>query len=88
MRDPSDVPGYLAPVRQALTQTLLVGGAPRSLAILNGTLAMVIVFSGALIAGLVLGVAGHAAAVFLARRDPQAVDVLKRGMRIPSHLEV
>ena len=37
MRDTRDVPGFLAPVRQALTQPLLMGGAPRSYAILNGT---------------------------------------------------
>ena len=87
MRDPNDVSGYLAPLRQALTQPILVGGAPRSFAILNGTLAMVIVFSGALIAGVVLGLVGHVVGVFLARRDSQAMDVLKRGMRIPSRLE-
>ena len=87
MRNPHDVPGYLAPLRQALTQPILVGGAPRSFAILNGTLAMVIIFSGALVAGVVLGVVGHFVGVFLARRDPHAMEVLKRGMRIPSRLE-
>jgi type IV secretion system protein TrbD len=88
MRDPHDVPGFLVPVRQALTQPILVGGAPRPFAILNGTLAMVIVFSGALVAGLVLGVAGHLVGVFLARRDPDAMDMLKRGMRIPARLDI
>jgi type IV secretion system protein VirB3 len=88
MRDPHDVPGFLAPLRQALTIVILFGGAPRSFAILNGTLAMVVVFSGALLAGLLLGVVGHVVGVFLARHDPQAMDVLKRGMRIPPHLEI
>ena len=88
MRDPHDIPGFLAPLRQALTQTILFGGAPRSFAILNGTLAMVVVFSGALLAGLILGVVGNVAGVSLARRGPQAMDVLKRGMRIPPHLEI
>jgi type IV secretory pathway TrbD component len=88
MRDPHDVPGFLAPLRQALTQPILFGGAPRSFAILNGTLAMVVIFSGALLAGLVLGVVGHLVGVFLARRDSQAMDVLQRGMRIPPRLEV
>jgi type IV secretion system protein VirB3 len=88
MQDLHDVPGFMAPLRQALTQPILVGGAPRSFAILNGTLAMVVVFSGALVAGVVLGVAGHIVGVFLARRDAQAMDVLKRGMRIPPRLEV
>ena len=34
-----DVPGYTAPVHRALTEPILLGGAPRSLAIVNGTLA-------------------------------------------------
>lgn len=87
MTDPTDIPGYYVPLRQALTQPMLVGGAPRAYAILNGTLALVITFSGALLAGLALGVMGHIVGVFLARRDPHAIDVLKRGMRIPARLE-
>ncbi len=88
MRDPTGVPGYLAPVRQALTQTILFGGAPRPFAILNGTLAMMVAFSGALAAGLVLGLAGHLGGVFLARADAQALDVLARGMRLPARFEI
>lgn len=87
MRDPRDVPGYFVPVRHALTQPILMGGAPRPYAILNGTLAAVVVFAGALAAGVILGVVGHIVGVFLARRDPDALDVLKRAMRIPNRLE-
>lgn len=87
MRDPRDVPGYLAPVRQALTAPLLMGGAPRPYAILNGTLAAIVAFAGAIVPGLLLGIAGHILGVFLARKDPDAVEVLKRAMRIPSRLE-
>lgn len=87
MRDPRDVPGFVALVRQALTAPLLMGGAPRSYAILNGTLAAIVAFSGTVVPGLLLGVAGHVLGVFLARRDPDAVEVLKRAMRIPGRLE-
>lgn len=87
MRDPGDVPGYLAPVRQALTAPILMGGAPRSFAILNGTLGAILAFAGAIAPGLLLGIAGHILGVFLARRDPDAVEVLKRAMRIPGRLE-
>jgi type IV secretory pathway TrbD component len=87
MRDPRDVPGYLAPVRQALTQPILMGGAPRSYAILNGTLAAIVAFAGALIPGIILGIAGHVLGVFLARRDPDVIEVLKRAMRINGRLE-
>ena len=33
------VPGFVAPVHRALTEPILLGGAPRAVAILNGTLA-------------------------------------------------
>lgn len=87
MRDPRDVPGYLAPVRQALTQPILMGGAPRSYAILNGTLAAIVAFAGAIVPGIILGIAGHVLGVFLARRDPDVIEVLKRAMRISDRLE-
>jgi type IV secretion system protein VirB3 len=87
MRDSRDTPGYLAPVRQALTQPILMAGAPRSYAILNGTLAAVIAFAGAPLPAVALGFIGHIAGVFLARRDPDAIDVLKRAMRIGARLD-
>ncbi len=87
MRDPRDVPGFLAPVRHALVAPILMGGAPRSYAILNGTLAAIIAFAGLIVPGILLGVAGHFLGVFLARRDPDAVEVLQRSMRIPNRLE-
>ena len=34
-----EVRGFFAPVHRALTEPILLGGAPRSVAILNGTLA-------------------------------------------------
>lgn len=86
-RDVRDVPGYLAPVRQALTQPILMGGAPRSYAILNGTLAAIVAFAGAIVPGILLGIAGHVIGVFLARRDPDVIEVLKRAMRISGRLE-
>lgn len=88
MRDPCDVPGFLAPVRQALVAPILLGGAPRAYAILNGTLAAIIAFAGALVPGLLLGIAGHALGIVLARRDPDALAVLKRAMRLPDRLDV
>jgi type IV secretion system protein VirB3 len=87
MRDPHDIPGFYAPVRQALTQPLLMGGAPRSYAILNGTLAAVVVFAGSPVAGLILGVVGHIVGVVLARRDSDVMEILKRAMRIPNRFE-
>ena len=47
-----DVRGFFAPVHRALTEPILLGGAPRTVAIANGTLA------GAVGLGLRLWLAG------------------------------
>lgn len=85
----SSVPGFTVPVHRALTEPILLGGAPRAVAILNGTLAAALGLGLRLwIAGLLLWAIGHAAAVWAAKRDPQFVDVVRRHLRIPGHLNV
>ncbi|MER9674989.1 VirB3 family type IV secretion system protein [Mesorhizobium sp. M0208] len=84
-----EVPGFTAPVHRALTDHILLGGAPRSVAILNGTLAAALGLGLRLwLVGLVLWVIGHFAAVWAAKRDPMFVDVVRRHLRIPGHLNV
>ena len=39
MEQAEPVVGFYAPVHRALTEPILLGGAPRAVAILNGTLA-------------------------------------------------
>ena len=83
------VPGFEAPVHRSLAEPILMGGAPRSVAILNGTLAAALGLGLRLwIPGLLLWVIGHAAAVWAAKRDPHFVDVVRRHVRIPGHLGV
>ncbi|WP_273281671.1 VirB3 family type IV secretion system protein [Pseudooceanicola atlanticus] len=85
----SDVPGFIVPVHRALTEPILLGGAPRAIAILNGTLAAALGLGLRLwLVGLLLWAVGHAAAVWAARRDPLFADVGRRHLRIPSHLSV
>ena len=73
------VPGFVAPVHRALTEPILMGGAPRAVAIVNGTLAAALGLGLRLwIAGLLLGAIGHAAAVWAAKRDPAFVEVAVR----------
>ncbi len=82
-----EVPGFSAPVRRALTEPILLGGAPRSVAILNGTLAAALGLGLRLwIVGILLWAIGHLAAVWAARRDPLFVEVVRRHLRIPAHL--
>ncbi len=74
-----EIPGFSAPVRRALTEPILLGGAPRSVAILNGTLAAALGLGLRLgIVGIVLWAIGHLAAVWAARRDPLFVEVINR----------
>ncbi len=81
------VTGFFAPVHRALTEPILLGGAPRSLAIVNGTLAGAVGLGLRLwIAGLVIWGVGHALSVWAARRDVQFVDVARRHLRYPSYL--
>ena len=83
------VPGFVAPVRRSLTEPILMGGAPRSVAILNGTLAAALGLGLRLwLAGLLLWFIGHMAAVWAAKRDPDFVEVVRRHVRIPSHLGI
>jgi type IV secretory pathway TrbD component len=81
------MPGFEAPVHRALTEPILLAGAPRAIAILNGTLSAAIGLGLRLwIAGLVLWIIGHMAAVWAAKRDPDFVEVVRRHVRIPVHL--
>ncbi|MEP1903685.1 VirB3 family type IV secretion system protein [Roseibium sp.] len=85
----NEVPGFSIPVHRALTEPILLAGAPRAFAILNGTLAGAIGLGLQLwAAGIAIGVLGHALAVWAARRDPLFVEVGRRHLRLPGHFEV
>ena len=84
-----EVPGFEAPVHRALTEPILLAGAPRAVAILNGTLSAAIGLGLRLwIAGLVLWAVGHMAAVWAAKRDPLFVEVVRRHVRFPNYFGV
>ena len=81
------IAGFEAPVHRALTEPILLAGAPRAVAILNGTVSAALGLGLRLwIAGLVLGAVGHMAAVWAAKRDPFFVEVARRHVRYPAHL--
>ncbi|ARW16019.1 VirB3 family type IV secretion system protein [Komagataeibacter europaeus] len=82
-----NVPGYFAPVHRSLVEPILLGGAPRTVAIVNGTLAAALGLGLRLwVGGAVLWLLGHLAAVWAARRDPAFVDVVRRHLRYPTHM--
>ena len=81
------IAGFYAPVRRSLTEPILLGGAPRSVAILNGTLAAALGLGLRLwLVGAALWLVGHMAAVWAARRDPAFVETGRRHLRYPGHL--
>ena len=83
------IAGYYVPVRRALTEQILLGGAPRGLAIANGTLAGAVGLGLRLwLVGLAIWGIGHVLAVWAAKRDPQFVDVARRHLRLPAFLRV
>ncbi|UFZ02639.1 VirB3 family type IV secretion system protein [Bradyrhizobium ontarionense] len=82
-----DVKGFAAPVHRSLTEPVLLGGAPRSVAIVNGTLSAALGLGLRLwFIGLLLWFVGHMIAVWATRRDPSFVEVVRRHLRIPGHL--
>jgi len=76
------IEGFEAPLHRALTEPILLGGAPRAIAIVNGTVAAALGLGLQMwIAGLALWVLGHSLAVFAAKRDPDFAQVLARHLR-------
>jgi type IV secretion system protein VirB3 len=87
MEQDEPVAGFYAPVHRSLTEPILLGGAPRAVAILNGTLAAAIGLGLRLwIVGAAIWLICHLAAVWATKRDAAFVDVVRRHLRYPTHL--
>lgn len=79
--------GYHIPIHRSLTEPMLMAGAPRSIAILNGTIAAAIGLGLQMwIAGIVLFAVGHAVAVYAAKKDPKFVEVGVRHLKHKAYL--
>lgn len=78
----SHIEGFEAPIHSALQQPILLGGAPRGLAIVNGTIAAAVGLGlQQWLAGVAIWAVGHTVAVVAARRDPDFAPVLVRHLR-------
>lgn len=81
------VEGFETPMHRSLAEPLLLGGAPRAIAIVNGTIAAALGLGlQQWIAGIVLWAVGHTLAVFAAKRDPHFAPVLTRHLRQRGYL--
>lgn len=77
-----EVPGFEVPLHRSLTEPILMGGAPRTVAIANGTLAAAVGLGLQLwVPGIVLWTVGHSLAVWGARVDPQFMQVFARHIK-------
>ena len=79
---------FAAPVYRALTEPMLLAGAPRAIALVNGTLAAALGLGLRLwLVGVGVWLVGHGLAVWAARHDPMIFDVGRRHVRVPARLE-
>jgi type IV secretion system protein VirB3 len=84
---PEHIEGFEVQIHGSLGSPLLLGGAPRGLAIVNGTLAAAVGLGlQQWLAGLLLWAVGHSVAVVAARRDPDFASVLLRHIRQKGYL--
>ena len=76
------IPGFEASIHASLGSPILLGGAPRGIAIVNGTIAAAVGLGlQQWLIGILLWAVGHSVAVFAARRDPDFAPVLIRHLR-------
>ena len=81
------IEGFEVPLHRSLTEPILMGGAPRTVASVNGTLAAALGLGlQLLLAGVAVWLIGHAAAVLAARKDPAFMEVLVRHVRHKGYL--
>jgi type IV secretory pathway TrbD component len=74
--------GFEVTLHRSLTEPILLGGAPRTFAIANGTLAAAVGLGLQMwLPGLALWVTGHLIGVWGARSDPQFVAALARHLK-------
>ena len=81
------VEGFRAPIHKSLTHPLLVAGAPRDFALLNGTFTFMLWGGAGTSLGLVLGVILHLVAVNIAKKDPEFLSTFRRSLLLPDIFE-
>lgn len=81
------IEGFEVPIHGSLGSPILFGGAPRMIAIVNGTLAAAVGLGlQQWLVGMLLWASGHSLAVLAARRDPDFAPVLIRHLRQKGYL--
>lgn len=73
--------GFEVPIHRSLTQPIMIGGIPREIAILNGTITAALVLGMHSFFGLPLGLVIHLASLALSKRDPQFFATFRRQIK-------
>lgn len=80
---------FEVPLHRSLTEPILLGGMPRTVAIVLGTLAAAVGLGLRLwLPGIALWIVGHALAVWATRLDPQFMAVFSRHLKSRVLLDV
>lgn len=74
-------PGYEIPIHRSLTEPILLGGIPRTIAILIGTFTAALGLGLQSFTAVPLGLILHFLAVAATRKDPQFFDAFRRHVR-------
>ena len=78
----SEIEGFEIGFHSSLSEPVTIAGVPRMIAVLNGTLTAVLALGLQVhLIGIPIGLAVHAAAFWLNKRDPYFFDALKRHIR-------
>jgi type IV secretion system protein VirB3 len=89
MSEATFIAGFEVPLHRSLTEPILMGGAPRTVATANGTLAAAVGLGLQLwMVGIALWLIGHSLAVWGARVDPQFMPVFARHLKHKPLLDV
>ena len=81
--------GFEEPLHRSLTEPILMAGAPRTVAVVNGTLAAAVGLGLQMwLPGLILWLTGHTLAVWGAKQDVQFMEVFARHLKHKSLLDV
>lgn len=80
--------GFRIAFHNSLSEPITIAGVPRTIAILNGTVAAIITL-GLQVPwlGLPLGIGVHSLCYWLTKRDPYVFDTLKRHLRQRPYLD-
>lgn len=79
--------GFEVPIHRSLTQTILLAGVPRELAILNGTFTAAVVLGLHSPVGLPLGIMLHIFFVALTKRDTHFLQTFRRQIKQKRYYE-